>query len=92
MKRIQYLAEKYVNLAKKHVLIIGSILPWIESLLLEMNVGHITTLEYEPYPSTHPKITTISPQEFSKLVMSNKAPMFDAMITFSSIEHSGLGR
>ena len=92
MKRIQYLAEKYINVSKKHVLVIGSILPWIESLLLEMNVGHITTLEYEPYPSTHPKITTISPQVFSKLVISNEAPMFDAMITFSSIEHSGLGR
>ena len=92
MKRIQYLADKYINVTKKHVLIIGSILPWIESLLLAMDVGHITTLEYEPYPSTHPKITTISPQDFAKLVISNKAPMFDAMITFSSIEHSGLGR
>ena len=92
MKRIQYLAENYINVRKKHVLIIGSILPWIESLLLTMDAAHITTLEYEPYPSTHPKITTISPQEFSKLVISNKAPMFDAMVTFSSIEHSGLGR
>ena len=92
MKKIQYLAERYINVKNKHVLIIGSILPWIESLLLTMDATHITTLEYEPYQSTHPKITTISPQEFSKLVISNKAPMFDAMITFSSIEHSGLGR
>ena len=92
MNRIQYLAEHYINVTKKHVLIIGSILPWIESILLTMDVGHITTLEYEPYKSTHPKITTISPQDFSKLVISNKAPVFDAMITFSSIEHSGLGR
>ena len=90
--RIQYFAEKYLNVANKHVLVIGSILPWIESILLTLGVGHITTLEYEPYPSTHDKISTISPEDFSKLVIANKAPVFDAMVSFSSIEHSGLGR
>ena len=89
---MQYLLEHYLPVVNKHVLVIGSILPWIEVLLLSLDVGHITTLEYDPYPSTHPKISTISPIEFSNLVLSNKAPMFDAMVTFSSIEHSGLGR
>ena len=92
MNSIRYLSQKYIKLEGKHILIIGSILPWIESLLISMNVGHITVLEYDPYPSTHPKITSISPLHFSELVISNQAPMFDGMISFSSLEHSGLGR
>ena len=92
MNRIRYLADKYVNVEGKHILVIGSILPWIESLLLTMDVGHITTLEYDPYPSTHPRVSSISPPDFAELVRSNQAPKFDAMISFSSLEHSGLGR
>ena len=90
--RIRHLAEKYINVDGKHILVIGSTLPWIESLLLTMNVGHITTLEYFPNISTHPRVTLISPTDFALLVRSNKAPKFDAMISFSSLEHSGLGR
>ena len=89
---IRHLSKKYIKLEGKHILIIGSIIPWIESLLISMNVGHITVLEYNPYPSTHPQITSISPPDFSELVISNQAPMFDGMISFSSLEHSGLGR
>ena len=92
MDRIRHLSQKYLKLERKHILIIGSILPWIETLLISMNVGHITVLEYDPYPSIHPKITSISPPDFSDLVISNQAPSFDGMISFSSLEHSGLGR
>ena len=92
ISRMRYLLERYMPLENKHVLVIGSILPWIEVLLLSLNVDHITTLEYDPYHCDHPKISTISPIKFSNLVLSNEAPMFDAMVTFSSIEHSGLGR
>ena len=92
MRRMQHLLENYIHVRNKHVLVIGSILPWIETLLLHLDVGHITTLEYDPYLTTHPKITTIAPTEFSKLVMTGNAPMFDAMVSFSSLEHSGLGR
>jgi hypothetical protein len=91
-RSIRYLAEKYINVTNKHVLVIGSTLPWIESLRLTMNVGHITVIDYNPYPSTHSKISIINPKQFSRLVISNNAPMFDAMVSFSSIEHSGLGR
>ena len=71
---------------------IGSTTPWIEVILLAQGARHITTLEYNTYPCNHPNITLISPVEFSKLVNLNKAPVFDAMVTFSSLEHSGLGR
>ena len=92
MRRMEHLLQKYIHVKDKHVLVIGSILPWIEGILLTLGVGHVTTLEYDPYVSTHPKVTSISPLDFSNLVVSNEAPMFDAMVSFSSIEHSGLGR
>ena len=92
MPRMRYLLEKYIHVKNKHVLVIGSVLPWIEALLLTMNADHITTLEYDTYLSTHPKITMITPTEFSNLVVTGNAPFFDAMVSFSSIEHSGLGR
>ena len=92
VKRIKYLLEKYVDVQNKHVLVIGSALPWVETILLYLNASRITTLEYDPYPSTHPKVTTITPSDFAKLVLSNNAPLFDAMVSFSSLEHSGLGR
>ena len=92
MRRMQYLLQNYIYVHNKHILVIGSILPWIEALLLELGVSHITTLEYDPYKTTHRKLTTINPTEFSNLVLKNNAPMFDAMVSFSSIEHSGLGR
>ena len=59
---------------------------------MSQGAQQITTLDYNPYPCNQPQITTISPIDFTKLVVSNEAPMFDAMITFSSLEHSGLGR
>ena len=76
-----------------HVLVIGSTLPWVEVILLAEGVGHITTLDYVPIECEHPKITTMTPSEMAKLVIDGAAtPAFDAMVTFSSIEHSGLGR
>ena len=84
--------QEYISVENKHVLVIGSKLPWLEVILLSLNVGNITTLEYNRYVTDHPKINVISPLKFGDLVRSNTAIMFDAMVTFSSLEHSGLGR
>ena len=89
---IKKMVNEFLMLRNKHVLVIGSERPWIEVILLSLNVGHITTLEYNSYITDHPKISKVSPIDFGHLVKSGKAPMFDGMVTFSSIEHSGLGR
>merc|ERR1712226_652274 len=39
-----------------------------------------------------PEITTLMPHEFSKMYQNGTLPQFDAVVTHSSIEHSGLGR
>ena len=71
---------------------IGSQSPWIESLLLIHGADQVTTLEYAEIKSEHPQIHTVTPEQIRKAYLSGAAPKFDAMVTFSSLEHSGLGR
>ena len=91
-EEIKHVLSKYMNVENKHFLVIGSQLPWIETILISLNIKKITTLEYNDYKTDHSKISIISPSRFREMVQSKKAPMFDGMVTFSSIEHSGLGR
>ena len=77
----------------RHVLVIGSDSPWIETILLDKGAAKITTLEYANITVEHPKITVIGPQKFKELYNNEKKePLFDAVISYSSVEHSGLGR
>ena len=90
--RMKKLIQKWMPMKNSHVLVVGSKLPWIEVLLLSLHVEKITTLDYNPFNSDHPRINTVSPMEMSTLVSNQREPMFDGMISFSSLEHSGLGR
>eukprot|EP00095_Tigriopus_kingsejongensis_P012166 maker-scaffold345_size201316-snap-gene-1.21 protein:Tk12166 transcript:maker-scaffold345_size201316-snap-gene-1.21-mRNA-1 annotation:"hypothetical protein GUITHDRAFT_82324" len=81
-----------MNVTNKHVLIIGSRAPWLEAIFLFAGVGHITTLEYAKIYSKHPKITAMVPPDFSQMYLNGTLPLFDIVATYSSIEHSGLGR
>ena len=74
------------------MLVIGSITPWIETILLAEGAEHITTLDYNVYECDHPKITTITPSGLADLIWKSNVKRFDALITHSSIEHTGLGR
>ena len=74
------------------MLVIGSTLPWVEAILLYLGVGKVTTLEYADQNNEHPKINLVTPEALRKSVLEGNMPQFDAMVTFSSIEHSGLGR
>lgn len=78
------------------VLVIGSQTPWIGAILLEKGARHGTTLEYAPIRSLHPNISVIQPNQLSSMFhagnLTRHTQQFDAVITFSSLEHSGLGR
>ena len=91
-EKIKHVLIKYMNVENKHFLVIGSQLPWIEAILVSLNIKKITTLEYNDYKTDHSRISIISPLQFREMVQSKNAPMFVGMVTFSSIEHSGLGR
>ncbi len=87
------LRSEHMNVTGKHVLVIGSQSPWIEVILLEAGqAARITTLEYADINSEHPRVDTITPAAFARAYLDGSLPRFDAMITFSSLEHSGLGR
>ena len=74
------------------VLVIGSESPWVEATVLSVGAREVVTLEYGKIDSKHPSIKTMTPDEFRQTYLSGTLGFFDAIVTFSSVEHSGLGR
>ena len=83
---------KRANVQGKHVLVIGSEIPWVEACVLNAGAAYVTTLEYGKIVSTHPQISTLTPDEMRAQYSSMYSGFFDAVVTFSSVEHAGLGR
>lgn len=77
------------NIRNKKVAVVGSRNPWIEAILLNLE-NNVTTIEYNIPITTHdnPNLTCKGYFEF----FVNNINTFDAIVSFSSIEHSGLGR
>ncbi|TPX34738.1 hypothetical protein SmJEL517_g02715 [Synchytrium microbalum] len=76
----------------KRGLVIGSEWPWMEAMLLEYGAEHVSTLEFGTIVSLHPKITTYTPKDFTLGVLRKKIAPFDFVVSYSSLEHDGLGR
>jgi hypothetical protein len=74
------------------VLIIGSETPWVEACVLEAGARKIVTVEYQEIISEDPRIETIKPTDFRERVLDNTLGLFDVVVSYSSVEHSGLGR
>jgi hypothetical protein len=70
----------------KDIAVIGSLLPWIECICLQLGAASVTTVEYN-VPAATNRIQTMSYTSFTQL-----SEQFDTIISYSSIEHSGLGR
>ena len=80
--------NKFVNLSGKNSLVLGSISPWVECLLLHFNAKSVTTLDYIT-PDCDYKINTISMDDY---IIKKEKTKYDVIISFSSLEHDGLGR
>ena len=52
----------------------------------------ICAVDYVEIISEDPRITTLHASKFHTMFLHNKLPEFDAIISYSSLEHSGLGR
>lgn len=94
-KRLQHLLQRHAEELKgKHLFVIGSENPWLEALLLEAGAQHVTTIEYGKIRSEDPRVSTITPAEVRQMFLESNGtePQFDGGATYSSIEHSGLGR
>lgn len=83
-----FACKKYINhIENKNIAVIGSQTPWIEAILVNAGAKSITTVDYNVPTCNHKIIKTISYDDFCK--SNNK---YDAIFSYSSIEHSGLGR
>ena len=76
----------------KHGLVIGSETPWLEAMLLEYGASNVSTLEFGKIETSHPQLTTYTPQEFTLKFLQGRIPPFDFAFSYSSLEHDGLGR
>lgn len=81
-----------MSLYGRSVLVIGSEQPWVEVAALLAGAKHVTTLEYAEIESRHPKISTYTPSKFRAAYLDGTLGEFDAILSHSSLEHSGLGR
>ena len=80
-------ALKDYEVSNKRVAVVGSLVPWIEAMLI--NLGNdVTTIEYN-VPTT--KYKNLQCKDYFDYFISNE-DQFDTIVSFSSIEHSGLGR
>lgn len=79
------LFNKFVDVSEKTCLVLGSISPWIECLLLHFRAKSVTTLDYVIPECTY-KINILSMENYKKEMK------YDIIVSFSSLEHDGLGR
>jgi hypothetical protein len=89
------LTGPHMNLTAARVLVLGSQEPWLEAMALRAGADHVTTVDYAPLVSRHPQVTTLTPDALAAAFLAASEDgglRFDAAITFSSLEHSGLGR
>ena len=77
--------KQFINPNNKHCLVLGSISPWIECLLLHFKAKTVTTLDFISSKCDY-KINILNMKTY------NKDIKYDIIISFSSIEHDGLGR
>ncbi|XP_063428165.1 uncharacterized protein LOC134711455 [Mytilus trossulus] len=89
---LRYALRHAPGIVDGRVMVIGSENPWVEACVLAAGAREVLTLEYGRIASQHPKVKTIVPFEFRMRYLNNTLGKFDAIVTFSSIEHSGLGR
>lgn len=78
--------EKY-DINNKKVAVVGSETPWVEAILLNLG-NHVTTIEYNVPDADYDNL--ICRDYFT--YFEHNENTFDCIVTFSSIEHSGLGR
>lgn len=87
---LQKALNKY-TINNKNIAVIGSKMPWIECICLNNQANKVTTVEYNIPICNYPNIDILEYySEFKE--NKNNHNKFDGIISYSSIEHSGLGR
>lgn len=83
--------RKIPSIVGANILVIGSENPWVEACCLAAGANKVITLEYGKIMSEHPQIQIINVNEI-RSNFEKYTSYFDVVVSFSSIEHVGLGR
>ena len=84
--------ERYINhIAGKKGIVVGSKDPWVEAILLHHGAGKLLTVEFGKITSEHPQVETMLAAQFIESFLNGKIEPFDFGISYSSLEHDGLG-
>ena len=73
------------DIQNKEIAIIGSVTPWLESLLLNLG-NHVTTVDYNVPIISYKNLVCISTDTFKY-----SKTTYDFIISYSTIQHCGLG-
>ena len=84
--------KEHIKLAGKNVLVIGSETPWIEVMALMYEAKTVTSVDYRKIECEDPRIQVMTNAEMIGRYISGTLTKFDVIISYSSLEHSGLGR
>ena len=84
--------KEHIELAGKNVIVIGSETPWIEIMALMYDAKTVTSVDYRKIECEDPRIQVMSNSEMIERYISGALIKYDVVISFSSLEHSGLGR
>ena len=90
--------QKYVDLQDKRVLVLGGgrEQPWVEAICLYLGARHVTTLvpdhNHDHIQSKHSQITVVSQTQFRTVHARGRVNPYDAVVSFSWLDHAGLGR
>jgi hypothetical protein len=82
-----FLATHADSIRGRHCVVLGSQRPWLEVLLLMNGAAHVTTIEYATIVSQDTRVSTMTPDKWK-----SGDQQYDCVASFSSVEHSGLGR
>ena len=84
--------KDHIKLVDKNVLVIGSETPWIEVMALMYEAKTVTSVDYRKIECEDPRIEVMTNSEMIDRYVSGTLTKFDVVISYSSLEHSGLGR
>lgn len=73
-------------------MVIGSEQPWVECLALNLGAEEVWTFEYGRVVSTHPRLKAKPYKVLAAEYAQGIGAPLDWVVSFSSLEHSGLGR
>ena len=92
---LEAIMKKYLSKVQyKSLVVIGTRMPWVEAIGYSLLVSQITTLDYTRKHYENERLEWLHVNDYLDDLISNKRKIetFDASASYSSIEHSGLGR